>query len=71
MLILTVFNFDNYMIIKNQHIAVISEGSCDTGVLAAENSHSTIQLLLLYFVSNRCSLGDHRTRLPKKPYQPF
>jgi len=66
---------------KNQHIRMISEGSCDTedwshGISSAitgihcilkytEKSYFTIILFVLSFPSNKCSLGEH-SRLHSK-----
>ncbi len=45
----------------NQHIRMISEGSCDTEDWSndAENSASHCYYFLLYFWSNKCRLGEH------------
>ncbi len=63
----TVFNIDNNKInvswAENQHIRMISEKSCDCNKLLFKIYWNSIKIeilqFLLYFWSNKCSLGKH------------
>ncbi len=63
----TVFNIDNNTInvscAENQHIRMISEKSCDCNKLLFKIYWNSIKIeilqFLLYFWSNKCSLGKH------------